>query len=142
MKTYDLDRFLDAQRFTYPIALSEIQRGYKRSHWIWYIFPQLKELGHSYNAQLYGIEDKDEAVAYIEHPVLSERLREITAALLELPTDNPVCVMSSTIDAVKLCSCMTLFEAVTEDNAVFTAVIEKFFGGRRDEQTLALINGT
>ena len=142
MKTYDLDRFLEAQRFTYPIALSEIRRGYKRSHWIWYIFPQLKELGHSYNAHLYGIEDKGEAVAYIEHPVLSERLREITAALLELPTNNPVCVMSSTVDAVKLCSCMTLFEAVTEDNAVFAAVLEKFFRGNRDEQTLAILART
>ena len=142
MKTYNLDRFLDAQRFTYPIALSEIQRGYKRSHWMWYIFPQLRTLGQSDNAIFYGIEDRAEAVAYIEHPILSERLREITSALLELPTANPVCVMSSTVDAVKLCSCMTLFEAVTEDNAVFTAVLEKFFDGRRDEQTLALISGT
>ena len=109
---------------------------------MWYIFPQLRTLGQSDNAILYGIEDRAEAVAYIEHPILSERLREITSALLELPTANPVCVMSSTVDAVKLCSCMTLFEAVTEDNAVFTAVLEKFFGGRRDEQTIALISGT
>ena len=85
----DLDRFLKAQNNMYHVALSEIKGGYKQSHWIWYIFPQLKGLGFSSNAEYYGIKDAKEAKAYYEHPILSQRLKEISHALLMLDSSDP-----------------------------------------------------
>lgn len=136
---YDLERFTRAQERDYKIALHEIKAGQKQSHWIWYIFPQLKDLGYSYNAKFYGIENLDEAKSYLAHPVLGKRLTEISEALLNLPENDPVIVMNGNIDAMKLKSSMTLFAYISEKNSVFHKVLEKFFGGGRDEKTINLI---
>ena len=137
MKAYDLERFVKAQEQDYSVALREIQAGHKESHWIWYIFPQLKGFGQSYYSEYYGIEDADEAAAYLNHPVLGARLRKISEALMELNDDNAVHVMGSRIDAEKLRSCMTLFAEISEDDSVFRKVLDKFFACNMDAKTLA-----
>ena len=137
--SYDLERFVTAQERDYKIALNEIKAGHKRSHWIWYIFPQLKGLGHSYNAEYYGIESIDEAKNYLAHSVLGRRLKEITEELLKLSENNPVAVMGE-IDAMKLQSCMTLFACASgEKDSIFHKVLKKFFCGKTDENTINLI---
>ncbi|MBR1486073.1 MAG: DUF1810 domain-containing protein [Synergistaceae bacterium] len=129
----NLERFVIAQERDYKIALNEIKNGRKRSHWIWYIFPQLKGLGHSYNSEFYGIQDLDEAKNYLSHPVLGKRLIEITEALLALQENDPRIVMNGEIDAMKLKSCMTLFASVSGDeNSIFKKVLEKFFGSDKN----------
>ena len=135
---YDLNRFLTAQERDYAQALAEIRAGRKRSHWIWYIFPQLRGLGYSYNADYYGIVDAEEARQYLAHPVLGARLREITTALLELPESDPLLVMGRP-DDLKLCSSMTLFEYAAEQDSVFGKVLDKYYGGRRDAATLRML---
>lgn len=132
-----LDRFLIAQEHSYDTALREIRAGRKRSHWMWYIFPQIAGLGMSYTAQLYAIKDIDEARRYIAHPVLGERLIEISRALLALDSSDPTAVMGYP-DDLKLRSCMTLFAQVSDD-PVFNAVLAKFYGGRVDARTLELL---
>ncbi|MBQ7216470.1 MAG: DUF1810 domain-containing protein [Synergistaceae bacterium] len=139
MKNYDLERFVTPQEYDYPVALREIKAGHKRSHWIWYIFPQLKGLGRSHRAQVYGIEDIGEARAYLEHEVLGARLREICGALMQLESSDPSEVMGGYPDDLKLQSCMTLFAAISEDNSVFHRVLDKFFGGQTDAKTLAML---
>ena len=134
-----LNRFLRAQEKDYDAALGEIRWGRKRSHWIWYIFPQLKGLGYSRNAEYYGIANLAEATAYLRHPVLGARLIEISQALLELPGDDPEPVMGYP-DDLKLKSSMTLFASVTGTNPVFRKVLNKFFGGSMDNRTLELLN--
>ena len=133
-----VDRFLSSNRREYPYALEEIRAGRKRSHWIWYIFPQLKGLGMSPTSQYYGIEDLDEARAFLDHPVLGAHLREISQALMELDTSDPDSVMGYP-DNLKLCSCMTLFEAAAPEEKVFGRVLDKFYGGQRDRLTLELL---
>lgn len=135
---YDLNRFLTAQERDYAQALAEIRAGRKRSHWIWYIFPQLRGLGYSYNADYYGIVDAEEARQYLAHPVLGARLREITTALLELPESDPLLVMGRP-DDLKLCSSMTLFEYAAEQDSVFGKVLDKYYGGSRDAATLRML---
>ena len=137
--SYDLSRFVKAQKLDYETALAEIRAGRKRSHWIWFIFPQLKGLGFSGMADYYGIDGIGEAKAYMEDPVLSARLVEISEALLTLQSSNPRAVMGSP-DDMKLRSCMTLFHAAAPEVAVFPKVLEKFFGGRGDEITLRMLN--
>lgn len=129
----DLSRFLNAQARDYEQALSEIRAGRKRSHWIWYIFPQLDGLGYSGTARYYAIKDKAEAEAYMEDPVLSGRLIEISKALLELESDDPTAVMGYP-DDLKLKSSMTLFSMVSDD-PVFQKVLDKFFGGEECSYT-------
>ncbi len=135
---YNLDRFLKMQEMKYTWALKEIINGRKESHWIWFIFPQLRALGKSQMALYYGIEDLREAKAYIEHPVLGSRLRDISAVLLTLDTNDPLAVMGHP-DHLKLCSCMTLFMHATEDSWVFKAVLEKYYGGEPDRRTLEIL---
>lgn len=132
-----LDRFLVAQEHSYDTALREIRAGRKRSHWMWYIFPQIAGLGMSYTAQLYSIQDISEARDYIAHPVLGARLIEISRALLTLDSSDATAVMGYP-DNLKLCSCMTLFKQVS-DAPVFGAVLDKFYGGRADTRTLAIL---
>lgn len=139
MKAYDLERFVKAQELDYSVALEEIRAGHKRSHWIWYIFPQLKGLGRSHRAQVYGIEDIGEARAYLNHPVLGARLREISGVLLGLESSDPTEVMGGYPDDMKLQSCMTLFAAISEEDSVFHRVLDKFFGGQTDAKTLAML---
>lgn len=138
-KDYDLNRFLKAQELMYPWALREMKNGKKQSHWMWFIFPQLKALGRSSTAIYYGIEDIGEARAYIEHPILGARLREISQALLELDTNDALAVMGHP-DNLKLCSCMTLFSRAAQDDRVFEAVINKFFNGNADAYTQELLD--
>ena len=133
-----LDKYVSAQARDYDDALREIRGGRKRSHWIWYIFPQLDGLGYSPTAQYYGIRDLEQAKDYMAHPVLGPRLVEISGALLSLPGSNPSAVMGYP-DDLKLCSCMTLFELAAPDEPVFGRVLEKYYGGRRDRMTLNLL---
>ena len=140
--SFNLQRFLDAQRGhpSYPVALSEIKNGLKQKHWIWYIFPQLKGLGHSYNAVYYGLDGIEEARAYYGHPVLRERLIEITTALLEHTGKSAVDILSP-IDARKVQSCMTLFWLASE-NPLFKSVLDAFYGGEMDDNTLKMCGVT
>ena len=133
----DLSRFHRAQARDYDRALSEIRAGYKRSHWMWYIFPQIRGLGYSSTAQFYAIRDLDEARDYLADPLLRARLLEISGALLELPGGDPAAVMGWP-DDLKLRSCMTLFSLAEPENPVFPAVLKKYFRGERDERTVAI----
>ena len=133
-----LDKYVSAQARDYDDALREIRGGRKRSHWIWYIFPQLDGLGYSPTAQYYGIRDLEQAKDYRAHPVLGPRLVEISEALLALPSSDPGAVMGYP-DDLKLCSSMTLFELAAPDQPVFGKVLDKFYGGRRDPLTLRLL---
>ena len=133
-----LDKFVTAQARDYETALDEIRSGRKRSHWMWYIFPQLQGLGFSSTAQYYGIRDLEQAKDYMEHPVLGPRLVEISEALLSLSTSNPTAVMGYP-DDLKLCSCMTLFEIAVPEEKVFGKVIDKFYAGHRDRLTLEIL---
>ena len=136
-ENYNLRRFIEAQEGVYPVALRELREGRKRSHWMWYIFPQLKHLGHSYNAKYYGLSGVDEAAAYLAEPVLGQRLREVSTAILNLPTNDAHEVFGG-IDSLKLRSSMTLFDLVSP-NDVFARVLDKYFNGQRDHRTLTLI---
>ena len=136
---YNLQRFLDAQQRDYAQALREIEDGLKQSHWIWYIFPQLKGFGHSYNSEYYGLDSVEEARAYYNHPVLRERLIEITTALLK-HQDKPAVAILSPIDARKVRSCMTLFWVVSE-NPLFKTVIDVFYEGRMDGKAIDRCDG-
>ena len=132
---YDLERFKKAQAEDYATALAEIKRGRKESHWIWYIFPQLKELGFSSTAKYYGIDGLGEAKAYMADAELRRNLLEITDALLRQPETDIHRVMGYP-DDLKLRSSMTLFEAAAPDQSVFSEVLDKFYGGERDDATL------
>jgi len=137
MDITSLNRFLEAQEPMYATALKEIKNGEKESHWIWYIFPQLRGLGYSPNAYTYGINGLEEAKAYLEHPVLSARLIEITDALLSHKGESIEDIMSD-IDALKLRSSMTLFALISEDNSVFHQVLDCFYHGEMDGLTQKL----
>ena len=138
MKEYNLERFVEAQKYSYDIALSEIRSGKKRTHWIWYIFPQLRGLGRTSRSYNYGIEDLDEARSYLAHPVLGKRLIEITQTLLNLTDCDASNIMGA--DDVKLRSCMTLFAIASEENdSVFHRALYKFFDSRQDHMTLELL---
>ena len=139
MDTYHLSRFLAAQDSysQYKTALEEIRNGRKRSHWMWFVFPQLKGLGHSYNADYYGIAGADEARAYWLHPVLRERLLEITEALLLLDGLSARQIFGE-VDAMKLRSSMTLFWKVTEEE-LFRKVLDKYYEGKMCDSTLEML---
>ena len=133
-----LQRFLDAQQQDYETALNEVKAGRKRSHWMWYIFPQIQGLGYSETSRYYAIKNREEAIAYLSHPVLGKRLVEICEALLQSNTNDAYKIFGSP-DDVKLKSSMTLFGAVDEEQPVFQQVLDKFFGGKRDDTTLRLL---
>ena len=140
-----LQRFLIAQTDVYPRALAEVRSGRKRSHWMWYVFPQLRGLGRSEMAHRYGLAGFAEAQAYLTHEVLGTRLVEITTALLALDTRDAHAVFGNP-DDLKLHSCMTLFEACAKTYdagdapEVFTKVLQAFYGGKRDPRTLELLD--
>ncbi len=135
---YDLTRFLQAQEGSYAQALAEMKRGRKESHWMWYIFPQLKGLGRSAMSEFYGISGMEEARAYLKDPVLGARLVEICNALLALEVEDIVQVMGRPDDK-KLKSSMTLFEAAAEKPEVFQRVLDKYYQGKRDGRTLRML---
>jgi hypothetical protein len=130
---YDLSRFLEAQELGYPIAREELISGQKRSHWMWYIFPQLRGLGSSAISQFYGITSLDEAREYLAHPLLGQRLRELTQILLGLEECQAEQIFGE-IDALKLFSSLTLFD-IAEPYGDFSRLLDKFFDGRRDTRT-------
>ena len=135
MEPFDLTRFEEAHRRDFATALAEIQAGKKRTHWIWYIFPQLQGLGRSYTAEYFGIPDLKAAKTFVAHPILGQNLLTITRALLDLEEDNPTRILG-TPDDLKLRSSMTLFEAAAPEHPEFSAVLEKFYSGKRDPLTL------
>ena len=139
MDINSLDRFLVAQEHMYETALKEIKKGKKKTHWMWYIFPQLRGLGRSHMAYAYGINGLEEAKAYLAHPVLSARLIEITKALLT-HKDKDIYDIMGDIDAMKLRSSMTLFALISEDTSVFHKAIDCFYEGEMDEITLKEIS--
>ena len=134
---FNIERFIEAQNTsnTYRQALAEMQQGHKQTHWIWFIFPQLKGFGHSAYSQYYGLADTDEARTYLAHPLLNERLRTITKAVLLHDNMDVKRVMGSSIDAVKLKSSMTLFDVLCP-NDIFEEVLKTFYGDERDSLTL------
>ena len=134
----DLQRFLDAQEEDFEIALSEIRGGRKRSHWMWYIFPQIAGLGFSSTSKFYAIKDKTEARSYLAHSVLGERLIEISNALLEIEGKTANQIFGNP-DDLKLKSSMTLFGALEDSNPVFQKVLDKYFGGAKDARTIKII---
>ena len=133
-----LERFVAAQEHSFDRALDEVRNGRKETHWMWFIFPQLRGLGTSDMAQTYGIADLDEAKLYLAHNELGTRLVEIASELLNLKVSDPEVIFGD-IDAMKLKSSMTLFSLVSEENSVFHKVLQKFFEGQSDAKTLELL---
>ncbi|RZK41895.1 MAG: DUF1810 domain-containing protein [Pedobacter sp.] len=137
-ETSDLSRFLEAQQDSYETALTEVKNGRKKSHWMWYIFPQLRGLGFTDTSKYYAINDLKEAKKYLSHPILGKRLIEICDALLKLNNDNANAVFGSP-DDLKLRSSITLFSLADKANPIFKRLIDKFFKGHEDEKTLILL---
>ena len=135
---YNLERFIKIQKEDYAMALKEIKNGRKRNHWMWYIFPQLKGLGTSAMAQYYGLENLEEAKEYYNNNYLRKNLLEITKALLSLNNTNIESILGYP-DNLKLLSCMTLFEIVDEHEKVFSQILDKYYKGKRDTNTINLI---
>jgi uncharacterized protein (DUF1810 family) len=135
---YDLARFLDAQDGVFEHALAEIRGGQKRSHWMWFIFPQFAGLGFSPTSQHYAITSIAEARAYLDHPVLGARLIECAEAALSVHGRTAREIFGSP-DDLKLRSCATLFAAVSPEGSVFHRLLDRFFGGAADEKTIALL---
>jgi uncharacterized protein (DUF1810 family) len=134
---HDLARFVEAEEPVYPTVVEELRAGRKRSHWIWFVFPQLRDLGRSPTAVHYGIGSRDEAIAYLDHPILGPRLRE--CARLVAAADGEIEQVMGHVDALKLRSSMTLFANVTDDDRDFVDVLERFYDGQPDPLTLELL---
>ena len=130
-----LERFIQAQESVYSTALEEIKDGRKEGHWIWYIFPQIKGLGYSYNSNYYGIKDAAEAGEYLAHPILGNRLREVSEALLGLPENLTAREILGGIDALKVKSSMTLFYVVSKE-PLFRRVLDRYYNGELDHRTI------
>jgi len=135
---FDLARFVEAQRASYDDALAEIEAGRKRTHWMWFVLPQLRGLGASHMATRYGIASLAEARAYLAHPVLGPRLLACVAAMNALPESNAERVLGG-IDATKFRSCLTLFLAADPGNAALRTALDKFYAGQQDPRTLDLL---
>ena len=138
MKTFNLQRFIEAQDQVYEIALEELRAGDKRSHWMWYIFPQIKGLGRSFMSQKFAIESLEEAKSYLAHTILGYRLVECTQIVLDLKSRTAEQIFSYP-DDLKFRSCMTLFEQAADDQEVFRLALLKYFEGQPDAQTLEIL---
>jgi len=138
MDQYNLSRFIEAQMVIFEGAMLELARGRKDSHWVWYIFPQIEGLGNSETIKLYAIKSLEEGRAYLKHPVLGQRLIKACEILLSLKDASMDEVMGFP-DDLKLLSSMTLFEALSDSNSIFTKVIDVYFDSERDEISLKLI---
>lgn len=136
----DVERFVKAHTNMYPVALSEIKNGRKESHWIWYVFPQLRGLGRSYNSDYYGLKGIAEARLYMANPVLRTHMTEIITELLKLPTSNAVQIFGI-LDAMKFRSSLTLFNIAFPDD-IFAHALDKFFNGQQDQRTIAMLSNT
>lgn len=137
---FDLQRFVEAQAPVYATVLGELRAGRKRSHWIWFVFPQLTGLGHSAMAEVYGISSPAEARAYLAHDLLGPRLRECARLVCAVP-GRSIEEIFGRPDNLKVRSCMTLFARATDDNGDFVALLEKYYGGEPDPATVALLAG-
>ena len=140
MEKKSIERFLDAQNATYAgyeQALEEVRNGRKVWHWIWYVFPQMRGLGHSDRAIYYGIADRGEAEEYLLNFTLNDRIHEVSEALLQHQNKSAVSIFGA-LDAMKVQSSMTLFDAISPDD-VFSKVLDQFYGGVRDKRTLELL---
>ena len=135
---YNLSRFVEAQHDVYDEALAEIRAGRKRSHWMWFVFPQIAGLGFSETSKHFAIRNRAEADAYLAHPVLGPRLIECAQAVLDLG-DVSADEVFGHVDATKLGSSATLFAAVSQDGSVFHRIIDALFGGKPDKRTLELL---
>lgn len=133
-----LARFVAAQSGVYDLALAELRAGAKRTHWMWFVLPQLRGLGTSMMADRYGLEGLDEACAYLAHPILGERLRECVSALIAHGGTRSAAEVMGVVDAIKLHSSLTLFEAAN-GGPLFTRALEAFYAGERDRRTLAMV---
>ena len=136
--TYYLDRFLSAQEPVYDCVLKELQNGRKDTHWMWYVFPQLKQLGVSSTSQFYGLADINEARAYLQHPILKQRLEECFEVLLAGKISNPTRIFGHP-DDLKFHSCITLFLTADPENVVFKKALDKFYEGIGDFETERII---
>ena len=148
MSTFDaashaaaLQRFLDAQAPVHAQAMQELERGCKQSHWMWFLFPQPRGLGKSATAQFYGLEDAQEALAYAQHPVLGERLRACTHAMLRHAGKQSATDILGSVDALKFCSCMGVFARLLPVEPVFSQALQAFCGGRTDPKVLDFCAG-
>lgn len=135
---FDLQRFVDAQADVYDAVCDELRGGRKTSHWMWFVFPQLRGLGQSAMAQRYGIASLDEARAYLAHPLLGARLRDCTRLVLQVEGRSVHAIFGSP-DDFKFCSCMTLFAFAAPDEDVFAQALDRYFGGEPDPRTLNLL---
>jgi uncharacterized protein (DUF1810 family) len=137
-KEHNLKRFIEAQQSHYPIALAEIKNSKKRSHWMWYIFPQIEGLGFSDTSKFYAIKDMEEAEAFLKHPVLGSRFVGICKELLKQNENNANKIFGSP-DDLKLKSSMTLFSLIPNADPVFESVLNKFFNGEKDKKTMRIL---
>lgn len=138
MNNYSLERFITAHDRNYDIARNELKQGKKLSHWMWYIFPQIKGLGKSPTSEFYGIQNLDEAKAYINHFILGNNMRTLCEVLLSLESNNPTKIFGRP-DDMKLKSSMTLFSLATDDNGIFVSVLDKFYNGKLDNRTIRIV---
>lgn len=136
---YDLERFVEAQRPVFDEVCAELAAGRKRTHWMWFIFPQLKALGRSGMAKHFGLENREEAAAYFEHALLGPRLARCCELVLGV-WGRTAHEIFGTPDDLKLRSCMTLFEVVAPQEPAFSQILDRFYGGERDELTLRLLD--
>jgi len=136
---FDSERFITAQESQYPNALRELKNGRKESHWMWFVFPQLDGLGTSPLSKKYAIKSRDEAIAFLQHSVLGNRLVTATEALFQIEGKSAFEIMGSP-DDIKLKSCMTLFALVSEEGNVFQRILNKYFGGEMDKRTINLLD--
>lgn len=135
---FDLSRFIEAQADCYTTVLAELKNGQKRTHWMWFIFPQLDGLGHSATAKYYALKNLEEARQYLAHPLLGKRLLECSAAVLAVQGRSILEIMGKP-DNLKLNSSMTLFAQLATGDSVFNDVIEKYYDGKQDTKTLQLL---
>jgi len=137
---YNLHRFVEAQAGVFDTALAELKLGSKQTHWMWFIFPQLAGLGRSSTARYYGMGSEDEARGYLQHALLGSRLRQSVEAVLPWAGKRNAERIFGSIDALKMQSSMTLFDVI-DPGGPFAKLLDDFYGGGRDERTLALLNG-
>lgn len=138
MSDYNLERFITAHNRDYDTAYNELKQGKKLSHWMWFIFPQIKGLGKSPTSEFYGIQNLDEAKAYINHPILGNNMIKICQVLFSLESNNPTEIFGRP-DDMKLKSSMTLFSLAADDNRIFVRVLDKFYNGKLDNRTIRIV---
>lgn len=138
---FDLERFTMAQEAVYERVRAELSAGRKRTHWMWYVFPQVTGLGRSSTSALYAIRSEEEARAYLEHPILGARLRECTNLVLAVEGKSALDILGSP-DDVKFQSSMTLFASIVEPESIFSQALDRYFGGERDVRTVEFLKGS